>query len=116
MMQNSNNGGHPGFTVLRFAEQIRKLVMDSGISSLLFFLFHIQMIVLIRYKRNYFLLNFQITWTIILIVCAILILAVIGIFLLIGFGIAWLILVIIGTTKANQGTYYRYPMSIRFIN
>ena len=61
-------------------------------------------------------LNFQITWSIILIVSAILILAVVGILLLIGFGIAWMILVIIGTTRANEGVYYRYPMSIKFIN
>ncbi|NQU85252.1 MAG: DUF4870 domain-containing protein [Mariniphaga sp.] len=61
-------------------------------------------------------LNFQITWTIIFFISAILILAVIGIFMLIGFGIAWLILVIIGVSKANQGEYYRYPLTIRFIN
>jgi len=61
-------------------------------------------------------LNFQITWSIILIVSAILIVAVIGIFMLIGFGIAWLILVILGTMRANEGIYYRYPMTIRFIN
>ena len=61
-------------------------------------------------------LNFQITWTIIFIISAILILILVGIFLLIGFGIAWLILIIIGGTKANEGVYYRYPMSIKFIN
>ena len=61
-------------------------------------------------------LNFQITWTLILIVSGILAFVVIGIFLLIGFGIAWLVLVILGVSKANQGEHYRYPMTIRFIN
>ncbi len=61
-------------------------------------------------------LNFQITWTIIFIVSAILIFVGIGILMLIGFGIAWLILVIMGTVAANNGQYYRYPLTIKFIN
>jgi hypothetical protein len=61
-------------------------------------------------------LNFQITWSLIFIISAIMIFVGIGILMLIGFGIAWLILVIIGTTKANEGVYYRYPLSIKFIN
>lgn len=61
-------------------------------------------------------LNFQITWTLILFVSAILIFVGIGIVMLIGFGIAWLILVITGAVKANEGVYYRYPMSIKFLN
>ena len=60
-------------------------------------------------------LNFQITWTIIFIISAILIIAVIGIFMLIGFGIAWLVLVIVGTISANNGQYYRYPFTIKFL-
>ncbi len=61
-------------------------------------------------------LNFQITWSIILIVSGILVLAVVGIFMLIGFGIAWLILVILGISKASRGEHHRYPMTIRFIH
>jgi uncharacterized protein len=61
-------------------------------------------------------LNFQITWTIAMIISAILIIAVVGIFMLIGFGIAWLILMIMGTVAASKGEYYRYPLSLRFIN
>jgi uncharacterized protein len=61
-------------------------------------------------------LNFQITWSIILIVSGILVLAVVGIFLLIGFGVAWIILVILGIIKANHGEHHRYPMTIRFIH
>ena len=61
-------------------------------------------------------LNFQITWSIIFIVSAILIVVGIGVLLLVGFGIAWLVLVIIGAIRANEGQYYRYPLTIRFIN
>ncbi len=61
-------------------------------------------------------LNFQITWSIIFFVSIILIFIGIGLFMLIGFGIAWLILVIVATIKANEGVYYRYPMTIKFLN
>jgi len=61
-------------------------------------------------------LNFQITWSIIFIISAILILVGIGILMLIGFGIAWLVLVIVGTVAANRGEYYRYPFTIKFLN
>lgn len=60
-------------------------------------------------------LNFQITWTLIMIVSAILIIVGIGILMLIGFGIAWLVLVIVGLTAANNGQYYRYPFTIKFL-
>ena len=60
-------------------------------------------------------LNFQITWTIIFIISAILILVGIGILMLIGFGIAWFVLVIVGTVAANRGEYYRYPFTIKFL-
>jgi uncharacterized Tic20 family protein len=61
-------------------------------------------------------LNFQIKWSIIFVISAILIFAGIGILLLIGFGIAWLVLVIVGTVAANNGQYYRYPLTIKFLN
>jgi len=61
-------------------------------------------------------LNFQITWTLILILSAILIIVGIGVLMLIGFGIAWLVLVIVGAVSASNGQYYKYPMTIRFIN
>lgn len=61
-------------------------------------------------------LNFQITWSLNFIVSAILILIGIGILMLIGFGIAWLVLVIVGTVAANNGQYYRYPFTIKFLN
>ena len=61
-------------------------------------------------------LNFQITWSIIFAVSSVLILVGIGVFLLIGFGIAWLILVIVGTVSANEGRSYSYPLSIKFLS
>ncbi len=60
-------------------------------------------------------LNFQITWSLIFIVSALFIIIGIGVLMLIGFGIAWLILVIIGTVKANEGIHYRYPLTLCFI-
>jgi uncharacterized Tic20 family protein len=60
-------------------------------------------------------LNFQITWSIIFVISAILILVGIGILMLIGFGIAWLVLVIVGSVAASNGQYYRYPLTIKFL-
>lgn len=60
-------------------------------------------------------LNFQITWSLIFIISAIMIFVGIGIFMLIGFGIAWIVLVIVGTVAANNGQYYRYPFTIKFL-
>jgi len=61
-------------------------------------------------------LNFQITWSLIFIVSAILIFAGIGIFMLIGFGIAWIVLVIMGIVAASAGQYHRYPLTIKFLS
>ncbi len=60
-------------------------------------------------------LNFQITWSLIFMVSAILIIIGVGVLLLIGFGVAWLVLVIVGSVAASNGQNYRYPMTIRFI-
>ncbi len=60
-------------------------------------------------------LNFQITWSIIFIVSSVLIIIGIGLFLLIGFGIAWLVLVVLGSVAANNGQTYQYPLTIRFL-
>jgi uncharacterized Tic20 family protein len=60
-------------------------------------------------------LNFQITLSIVLIVSLILSIIVIGIFLAIVIGLAGLVLTVVGALKANNGEYYRYPFSIRFI-
>jgi len=61
-------------------------------------------------------LNFQITWSIIFIISTALIIVGIGILMLIGFGIAWLVLVILGSVAANNGESYKYPLTIKFLN
>lgn len=60
-------------------------------------------------------LNFQITMIIAAIICAILIIAVVGVFLLPIVGIVTLIFTIIGAIKANEGVTYRYPFAIRLV-
>ena len=60
-------------------------------------------------------LNFQISVLIYGIVSAILMLAVIGIFLIFVVAIGWLVLTIIGTIKASKGEPWKYPVTIRFI-
>ena len=60
-------------------------------------------------------LNFQISVTIYSIICLVLIFVIIGIFLLIALVIFDLVVTIIAAIRSNQGEYYRYPMSIRFI-
>ena len=60
-------------------------------------------------------LNFQISVTIYAIISAVLILAVVGLFMLAAVGIGALVLVIIATVKASNGEHYRYPLTIRLI-
>lgn len=60
-------------------------------------------------------LNFQISMTIYLLISAVLVFAVIGIFLLAILSIADFILIIVAAVKTRSGEYYRYPLTIRFI-
>lgn len=60
-------------------------------------------------------LNFQITTYIAAIVSAILIIVIIGFFLLLAVGIAWLVLTIMAGLAANRGEDYRYPFNIRLV-
>ena len=60
-------------------------------------------------------LNFQISMTIYLIVTGLLSFLLIGIPFFIGLGIAWIVLMIIASVKANGGEAYRYPITMRFI-
>lgn len=60
-------------------------------------------------------LNFQISVSLYGIVAGVLILVLIGIPLLIGLFFFNFILVVIASVKANDGVYYRYPLTIRFI-
>jgi len=59
--------------------------------------------------------NFQISLSIYMFVAALLILLVVGIFLVIGLAIFWAIVVIIASMRANEGGFYKYPLTIRFI-
>jgi len=60
-------------------------------------------------------LNFQISFTIYAFFAGILALIVIGIFLLLALGVAWVVLVIVATLKASNREEFVYPLSIRFI-
>ncbi|CCH51670.1 hypothetical protein BN8_00612 [Fibrisoma limi BUZ 3] len=59
--------------------------------------------------------NFQITMAIAFAVSFLLMFVLVGIFLIWVVGIVWLVLTIIAAVKANNGEYYRYPLTIRFI-
>ena len=60
-------------------------------------------------------INFQISMFLYYIIAALLILVVIGIFLLGALFIFKLIMTVIASIKANEGTRFRYPLNIRFI-
>ncbi|WP_339738659.1 DUF4870 domain-containing protein [uncultured Sunxiuqinia sp.] len=61
-------------------------------------------------------LNFQITVTILIFISGILVFIGIGLLLMAVVGIAALVFTIIAAIKANEGEFYRYPWSIRFLN
>ena len=61
-------------------------------------------------------LNFNITFSILAIVCSALIFLLIGIPLLALVGIAWLVLTIVAAVKANSGVSYRYPFCLRLVS
>lgn len=60
-------------------------------------------------------LNFQITTYIAAIISLILIIVIVGFFMLIAVGIAWLVLTIMAGIAANNGQDYRYPVNIRLV-
>lgn len=59
--------------------------------------------------------NFNITIAIAAGVASLLFLVLIGFALILVVGAVWLIFTIIAALKANNGEYYRYPLTIRFI-
>ena len=61
-------------------------------------------------------LNFNITVGIAAIVGWILCFILIGFLVLAVVFVAWLVLAIIGTIKANEGTAYRYPFTLRLVS
>ena len=60
-------------------------------------------------------LNFQITMMLATIVSALLMFVLIGFVLIVVVLVFQVIVVIIASIKANEGVYYRYPLSFRFI-
>lgn len=60
-------------------------------------------------------LNFQITLTIVGIICIPFIFILIGIPMLIAVGVLGIVFSIIGALKANEGVAYRYPFAWRLI-
>ena len=61
-------------------------------------------------------LNFNLTWLLYGIIAVILAFVLIGFLILVVLGIAYLVLVIVASVKANNGEVYRYPATIRFIH
>ena len=59
--------------------------------------------------------NFQITIALATAVSLLLMFVLIGFVLIWVVGVVWLIFTIIAGIKANNGEYYRYPITIRFI-
>ncbi|MEX2525104.1 MAG: DUF4870 domain-containing protein [Gammaproteobacteria bacterium] len=59
-------------------------------------------------------INFQLTMTIAFIVAFILVFVVIGIPLLVVLCIFTLIMIVVAAVKTNDGTHFRYPVTIRF--
>ena len=60
-------------------------------------------------------LNFNLSWLLYGIVAVILAVVLIGFLILAVLGIAYLVLVIVASVKANNGEVYRYPATIRFV-
>ena len=61
-------------------------------------------------------LNFQITALIAIGICLLLFFVVIGIFMLIAWGVFYLIVVILASVRASRGEDFRYPLTLRFVS
>ena len=61
-------------------------------------------------------LNFNLSWLLYAIVGGILLIIGLGVLILIVLGIAYVVLVIIASVQANNGQFFRYPLTIRFIS
>ncbi len=59
--------------------------------------------------------NFNISFLIYAAIAAVSMIVLVGFLLLPAVLITWFVLVIIGTVKAGAGEYYRYPLTIRFV-
>lgn len=61
-------------------------------------------------------LNFQITWTVLLVVAALLVVVGIGLLVVPLLAIAWLILVILAIVRASDEQVYDYPLTLDLIS
>ncbi len=61
-------------------------------------------------------LNFQISVAIYAVVSIPLIFIIVGVFTLIAIGILAFVLAIVATVKANEGQFFKYPLTIRLVN
>jgi uncharacterized protein len=61
-------------------------------------------------------LNFNLSWLLYGIVAVILAFLLIGIPILIALGLAYLVLIVIASIRANNGEFFRYPLTIRFVS
>jgi len=60
-------------------------------------------------------LNFNISMTIYMAVAGVLVFVLIGIPIMIVLAITWLVLIVMAAIKANEGTAYRYPITLRLV-
>jgi uncharacterized protein len=60
-------------------------------------------------------LNFNLSWLLYAIVSVVLIFIGIGLLMLLALGIAYVVLVVIASIRANNGEFFRYPLTIRFV-
>ena len=60
-------------------------------------------------------LNFNLSWLLYAIVSVVLIFIGIGILMLLALGIAYVVLIVIASIRANNGEFFRYPLTIRFV-
>ena len=60
-------------------------------------------------------LNFNLSWLLYAVVGAILAIVGIGVLILVALGLAYLVLVILASVRANNGEFFRYPLTIRFV-
>lgn len=61
-------------------------------------------------------LNFQISFTVYILICVPLMFCLVGIPLAIGLGIAQIVLMIVAAVKSNNGEAYTYPLTFRLVN
>jgi hypothetical protein len=61
-------------------------------------------------------INFQISFTIYILISFVSVIFIVGILFLLIIPLIALILTVIASVRANEGEYYRYPLTIKFIN